>query len=304
MEIVVSFLLSLVFGLFWLWWYYRQDIWEKEPKRFVALIFILSMPLSALAGLFEYTIDQAGGGLSEHYGFLIASLFYVAVVAVVEEFAKFFVVFTVAYPNRAFNEPMDGIVYTAAAALGFASFENMFYVLDRGPFVLLLRGPVSTLGHVLFSALWGAALGLAIKEPSRARRRRMIGSGLLLSILAHGTYNILISLSHPFFGSGLEWTALSGIPFLAILYIIVSRKISYALKVSDFRPLDPIPSVASTPIPHYAPNPNRYQFPSSTASSSTSQTQDCPNCGRPNLVDIKNGDCYNCGSALSPNSKS
>src|SRR5438105_3125703 len=135
-----------------MWWFYRQDVYDKEPKQFVALIFVLSMPFSLLAGLLEYTLDQGRGELSERSGFMVAALFYLGVVAVIEELAKFFVVFTVAYPNRAFDEPMDGIVYGAAAALGFASFENVFYVLDKGPLVLLLRGPFSTLGHVLFSA--------------------------------------------------------------------------------------------------------------------------------------------------------
>ncbi len=279
-----------------MWWYYRQDIYDKEPKRFVAMIFILSMPLSVLAGLFEYSLDQ-GNNLSEKSGFLTAAFFYLVIVAVVEELAKFFVVFTVAYPNRAFDEPMDGIVYAAASALGFASFENIFYVLNKGPFVLLLRGPFSTLGHVLFSAFWGAALGLALQEPVRARRVKLIGVGLILSILSHGTYNILISLSHPFFGTGLDWLALSGLPFLLALYILVSRKINFALTISDFNPKRQSPEV-SDPLPHYAPNPNRYQFHNGDEATHEPPTQDCPGCGRPNLLDTADSACYNCGRAI------
>jgi RsiW-degrading membrane proteinase PrsW (M82 family) len=325
-ELIFSTVLSLAFGFFWLWWYYRQDVFDKEPKRFVILIFILSMPLSVLAGLLEYTLDQGSGTFSEKSGFFVAALFYLGVVAVIEELAKFFVVFTVAYPNKAFNEPMDGIVYAAAAAVGFASFENVFYVLNKGPLVLLLRGPFSTLGHVLFAAMWGAALGLSLTEPSRRKRFRMIATGLVLSILAHGTYNILISLSQPFFGTSWEWLSLSGIFFLFGLYIVVSMKISYALKVSMFNPANParvvfhnmlerrvLSRVHARPVPpdrsavtatrRYAPNPNAYRFRSKSDSISntavpTPETRDCPGCGAANLLDEIDKNCYNCGQEI------
>ncbi len=236
MEFVISSALSLSFGLFWMWWYYRQDLYDKEPKRFVALIFVLSMPLAVLAGLLQYTFDQGTGILTERSGFAVAALFYLGVVGVSEELAKFFVVFTVAYPNRAFNEPIDGIIYAAASALGFSTFENIFYVLDKGPYVLLLRGPFSTLGHVLFSAIWGIALGKNLLEPSRVRRVRRIVTGLGLSIVAHGVYNSLISLNHPFFGPGLGWLALSGLVFLMVLYFVIARQMRNALEISVFNP--------------------------------------------------------------------
>nr|ARR75627.1 PrsW family intramembrane metalloprotease [uncultured bacterium] len=325
MEFIVSTVLSLAFGFFWLWWYYRQDVFDKEPKRFVLLIFILSMPLSVLAGLLEYTLDQGSGLYSEKSGFFVAALFYLGVVAVIEELAKFFVVFTVAYPNKAFNEPMDGIVYAAAAAVGFASFENVFYVLNKGPLVLLLRGPFSTLGHVLFSALWGAALGLSLNEPDRSKRFRMITVGLVLSILAHGAYNILISLSQPVFRQRLGMASLSGIVFLFGLYIVVAMKISYALRVSEFNPANPARQAiqgilerrlrARVPVRvvarpteelaarRYAPNPNAYRFQdkpngATAAPTQTATTRECPNCGVANLVDETTKNCYNCGQDL------
>ena len=303
MELLVSFSLSLAFGLFWLWWYYRQDIWDKEPKRLVALVFILTIPLSALTGLFEFEVDQQTGALTQAAGLLGSATFYVGVVAVVEELAKFAVVMTLAYRNRAFDEPMDGIVYAAAAALGFATFENMFYVLDKGPFVLLLRGPFTTLGHVLFSALWGAALGLAHNELSPRRRFRLISMGLVLAILAHGFFNILISLGQPHLANGPQWLSLSGLPFLLLLYLVISRKIRYALRISDFNPARrvPVPLRVSHSHLHYAPNPHRYQFQGHSANAESPPapaTRDCPNCGHANLADAEELDCYNCGSDL------
>ena len=47
-----------------------------------------------------------------------------------EELAKFLAVRLFVYRNKEFNEPLDGIIYAAAAALGFASLENVLYVID------------------------------------------------------------------------------------------------------------------------------------------------------------------------------
>ncbi|HEX2910215.1 MAG TPA: PrsW family intramembrane metalloprotease [Chloroflexia bacterium] len=333
MGFVISVGLSLAFGLFWMWWYYRQDVYDKEPKRFVALIFVLSMPLSVLAGLLEYILDQSLNHVTESGDFLASSLFYFGVVAVLEELAKFFVVFTVAYPNKAFNEPVDGIIYAAAAALGFATFENAFYVLDKGPLVLLLRGPFSTLGHVLFSALWGASLGLARQEVSRRKKVQKVGTGLLQAILAHGAYNSLIAMSYPGFSNGSEWLGLSGILFLVALYFVVSYKIGYALRISAFNPRNSARQAiqrirerrgasdgeiagANVPVisseseressPRYAPNPFRYRSQGRYAPESSVETPTikCPHCGASNLADEETTRCYNCGRLLNTSSES
>ena len=70
------------------------------------------------------------------------------VVGPVEEFSKFAVVRLKAYRSLYFDEPMDGLVYAAAASLGFASLENVLYVVDFGPEVMIVRAPVSTVAHL------------------------------------------------------------------------------------------------------------------------------------------------------------
>lgn len=265
--IIISVLLAFAPALFWMWWYYRQDLYEKEPKRLLALVFLLAMPFSVLAGLIEYVIDGNFSRLSNNSDFLIIVLFYLLIVGPVEELAKFIVVRTVAYPKADFNEPVDGIIYAAAAALGFASFENIFYLLDQGPLIIILRGPVSTLGHVLFSAMWGAALGLARFDSNRRRRYWRIGRGLIWAALTHGIFNILIATSR-----FADWLPIMAVIFLAVLYYIISQRIAYALNLSQFKPHNPASLIrglrrgnsqqdASYPRePVFVPNPNSYRF--------------------------------------------
>lgn len=37
--------------------------------------------------------------------------------------------------------------------------ENLAYIWQFGPEVMILRAPLSTLAHVIFSSSWGYALG-------------------------------------------------------------------------------------------------------------------------------------------------
>lgn len=326
MNFLVITALALFPALFWMWWYYRKDVYDKEPMRLLALVFILAAPLSVLCGLLEFTLDGGRGQFSENSGLLWSLVFYIGVVGFLEESAKFFVVVTLVYGRREFNEPMDGIIYAAASAIGFATLENIFYILDAGPYIILLRGPVSTLGHILFSAMWGAALGLAKFEKDRVRGRRMIARGLLLAIITHGIFDVLISLGK--FFEDQSWLSFLAIPFLGLLYRVVSRQIAHALQISDFNPgnaLQRLREGSSQPVVvtsssapgarrRYAPNPNAYRFqgqsPARNANPSTdapapvsplSATQPCPNCGRDNLVEnsqTTSGQCYNCGETL------
>lgn len=324
MNYLLIIALALFPALFWMWWYYRKDVYDKEPMRLLALVFVLAAPLSVLCGLLEFAIDGGGKGqFSENSGLFWSIVFYVCVVGVLEESAKLFVVLTLVYRRHEFNEPMDGIIYAAAAAIGFATLENIFYLLDTGPYVIILRGPVSTLGHILFSALWGAGLGLAKFEKNPARARWLVGRGLLYAIVAHGIFDVLISLGK--FFDAQSWLSLLAIPFLGLLYLWVSRQIAHALHISDFNPRNALERlregsshvVLTAPSNYpserrYAPNPNAYRFQgqparrtrSETAESPTVEapTQVCPNCGRDNLIENtqdNSGQCYNCGSNLS-----
>jgi RsiW-degrading membrane proteinase PrsW (M82 family) len=54
---------------------------------------------------------------------------------------------------------MDGLVYGAAASLGFASLENLAFMLMFGPEAILVRGPLTTLAHLVLSSIWSYPLG-------------------------------------------------------------------------------------------------------------------------------------------------
>ena len=125
MEWLIFPSLAFAPGVFWLWFFARRDRYRPEPKRLIALTFVLGMvsTLPVLGLHYVFVDDAVFGSDVEVSGTVVRGLF---VAAAIEELAKFGVVLLVAYRSLHFDEPSDGLVYGVAASLGFASLENLF----------------------------------------------------------------------------------------------------------------------------------------------------------------------------------
>jgi RsiW-degrading membrane proteinase PrsW (M82 family) len=187
--------------LAWLVLIYRTDRYQPEPKRLVAITFVLGL-LSILpavvceraAGLlypFLAAIEQADAAACNDPVPLAIACFLV--IGPAEELFKFLAVRLYAYRTPDFDEPLDGVIYASAAALGFASLENVVYVVDfqHGGTIhwvrLGLRSFLALPGHVIFAATWGAALGRRRFDPSHRVWPR-VG----LAALLHGLYDFVL----------------------------------------------------------------------------------------------------------------
>ena len=221
MGIATLILVSLSPGLFWLWFFLRQDRFRPEPKRLIALTFLLGCVSTIPAAILEVIFDF-GGLLDAQTDLATVATGMLFVIGPVEELCKFSAVRLLAYRSLYFDEPMDGLVYGAAASLGFASLENFFYVLNYGPEVMLLRAPLSTVAHLVFGSIWGYALGQ--HHSSNYNKLWLVVSGLALAATAHAVFNV----SAVFF------------PWAAVLLVLVGGIWSFRLfrwgqRVSPFR---------------------------------------------------------------------
>jgi RsiW-degrading membrane proteinase PrsW (M82 family) len=181
-------LLATAPGIFWMWYFYQRDKYEPEPLSMILKIFLLGMLITIPVAIFEETVS-----------FFVPEVVLIVVMApVIEELGKYFVVRTYACPSIEFSEPMDGIVYATAAALGFATVENIGYVLtslaesvtlaiSTGVFRALLSVPA----HAIFAGMWGYALGCA-KFCPQERKKHIILLGLALAIFLHASFNFLV----------------------------------------------------------------------------------------------------------------
>ncbi|WP_374977627.1 PrsW family glutamic-type intramembrane protease [Microbacterium trichothecenolyticum] len=160
------------------------DRWEPEPRGLV----MLAIAWGAIAAvaialgvdlLLSMVFGPATGAAREVLQTVVQA-------PVVEEFAKGLGVFLIfATARRAFDGPIDGIVYGALVGAGFAFTENIQYFavsfIEGGAAetttTFFLRGILSPFAHVMFTSVTGFALGLAARRGLSAGQA--IGPGLL-----------------------------------------------------------------------------------------------------------------------------
>ena len=185
-------------ALFWLWFFARRDV-NREPAALLARTFLWGAAMLVPAVLLERAAGVAA----------------VVLVGAIEEAAKYAAASSVSR-HRHFDEPVDGLVYAAAAALGFATLENVLYVATHGAGVLWVRGPVTTLAHVLFSAPWGYAMAVKRFRGGRGVLRR----GLLVGALLHTVFNVFLLGGGV---SGFEWLLVPFVPLMVVMWLLTNR---------------------------------------------------------------------------------
>ena len=169
------------------------DRWEPEPKRLV--IFAIAWGAVAAVGLTLLT-DL---GITLLVGLRDDALTAVVQAPIVEEFWKGFGVFLVfLVARRAFDGPVDGVVYGALVGAGFAFTENIQYfaisLIEGGGAQLtvtfVVRALLSPFAHAMFTALTGFAIGLAARRHAFAGSALGVGLlGLLGAIVLHALWN-------------------------------------------------------------------------------------------------------------------
>ena len=195
MELLGYAVLAFSPGLFWLWFFVRGRAYRPKPRRLLVYAFGLGMLFTIPAAGLELALLR-GMDLRVGASLAAAAAAMLFVVGPVEELSKFMAVRLGPYRSLYFDEPRDGLVYAVAASLGFASLENLVYILSFGPEVMVGRAPFSTLAHVIFGSFWGVALGVQAQEGRRGRGLWLV-VGLGVAAVVHGVFNILVLTLSP-----------------------------------------------------------------------------------------------------------
>jgi RsiW-degrading membrane proteinase PrsW (M82 family) len=109
-------------------------------------------------------------------------------VALPEEIVKILVIAAVAMRRRPYGDPMDTVVYGAAAGLGFAAYENLAYLVQHAEMwrsLAILRSVLTVPFHGALGVIAGAYLaiarsGTALGAHRHHRDRARISSWILL----------------------------------------------------------------------------------------------------------------------------
>lgn len=177
--------------LFWAAYHYYKDRHQPEPISNLLLTYGLGIAAGYL-GIHAYTALEFVGlrydafELAENnrLGLFFYSIF---VIGVIEETVKFIPFFLVGMRLHHFDEAIDGIIYASFVALGFATYENLYYLPHLQGAELFARAITSPLVHVMFASIWGYTCSRA-----QMRNRPLLPaafSGLALAAAAHGIYD-------------------------------------------------------------------------------------------------------------------
>ncbi|HWQ29944.1 MAG TPA: PrsW family glutamic-type intramembrane protease, partial [Negativicutes bacterium] len=113
------------------------------------------------------------------------------VAGLVEEGFKFLFFFLFIWRNRDFDEMFDGIVYAVFISLGFATVENLAYVLSTGMSTAVVRSFTAVPAHALFAVAMGYYLGIA-KFAGPRYRQKYIWLGFISPVILHGIYDFIL----------------------------------------------------------------------------------------------------------------
>lgn len=169
-SIGISFL-ALVPALLLCWYVYAKDRVEKEPIGLLALLFLAGGALyipailleNAIIGGFdslfsseiEYSLTGVATFLSNGARIGHNLLCGFVAIAVIEEAAKWLVLYLITFKNKNFSHLFDGVVYSVFVSLGFAAAENVRFAVMDGWDTFIIRSVTSVPAHMIFGVLMG-----------------------------------------------------------------------------------------------------------------------------------------------------
>ncbi len=218
-----SAVLPFVLSFAWLFFVRRFDRGRPEPLWLVVATFALGglsiipaalveVACSALSPWLDSSAVSMGGQL---WALPLTIAVSTLVVGGAEEGSKFLGAWSLARHRREFDEPVDGIVYGCASALGFAAVENIkYFAFGRMSGVIIaIRAMETVPAHMFFGAIWGYGMGRTLVS-----RKARVWPWLLAACLAHGTFDALLSTD------GLQIFATVLVLGLALAFVVMLRR--------------------------------------------------------------------------------
>jgi RsiW-degrading membrane proteinase PrsW (M82 family) len=212
-------------SLFLLVFFYLKDRYEPEPRGHVALAFAKGALATLPAYAASWALARAVGDQFLVLGGLPARAFDALVLAAVCEELPKWIAFLFIYRWNEFDEPLDGVVYGVALALGFATVENVLCVVRDGLGVGALRAIFAVPAHALFGAVMGFYFGRA----KFGGGKWLLAFALVAAVALHGAYDFILQALR---GAWMYGAVAVG---SCALWVFVLRRVHHAQNASPFK---------------------------------------------------------------------
>jgi RsiW-degrading membrane proteinase PrsW (M82 family)/ribosomal protein S18 acetylase RimI-like enzyme len=201
---------------------FHRDAYNREPKLNLVVSFLLGVATIFTAIVIETFLKTSDKSIA---GTAIQAFL---VVALTEELGKYMVLRYYSYRKKSFDEPLDGIIYGVMISMGFATFENLLYVIQSdevgmGYQVAFLRMVTAVPAHATFGVVMGYYAGKAKFDPRN--EKRLLLTGLLWAVFFHGAYDFCLFLQE---SPAVEEYISDGLLFLgAIVSFVIGLRLSF-----------------------------------------------------------------------------
>ena len=185
MTLLITILPSIVLVLYFI----KSDKF-KEPNRIIIITFLFGILITIPAGYLNSLIDK-NFATGERFNDALLSGFFGG--GPVEELLKFSILYFYILKEKAFNEPMDGLVYGVLASLGFATLENFQYVfyLDSEFWTAQEIAIFRSYSAIPLHGLCGAIMGFYFGQYAFSANKKYLGLAIIVPIIFHGSYNFM-----------------------------------------------------------------------------------------------------------------
>ena len=189
-------------------YFYLRNQMSTEPRRTLFRTFIVGLMITFPIMFIQFVMQEEG---------IVTNPFLVNVVisSTLEEFFKWFIIFALVYRHVEFDDPYDGILYGAAASLGFATVENILYLLTFGIDTAFMRALLPVSSHALFGVVMGYYFGKS-KFSTNNRSLEYLVLSFFIPFLLHIIYNAIMMFEG-------YWVYLIA-PFMLFLWWLALKK--------------------------------------------------------------------------------
>jgi RsiW-degrading membrane proteinase PrsW (M82 family) len=186
-NVLYAYLISFLISTVWFLYIYKLDIFNKEKKRHLIAIFLLSCAFTLLTNYpYEFIHSLGFVNRQEFWPSLAYSIFGIGFI---EETIKFISFLIILKFTKAIDEPYDYILYASIAALGFSFIENAMYLNNYGLHIISARALYATVAHMTFSSIIVYGLFLIKYKKTKIPAPIIFVLFYFLAIFAHGFYD-------------------------------------------------------------------------------------------------------------------